>query len=186
MDHSRVLHWLHELAAALDATGLPTLVGFVASLVALIGVPGAFWKAAQARKSADAASQAARDALERLSVFESVASLSAAIEQIEGMKELHRRKAWTLAVARYSPIRRALNAVRQREERLSDEHLRDLQAVVSLLGRMEQELDSALTRGKVEPNPSRLNRQLSGSLDRLQALLHHLQRSTSERRDDRH
>ena len=60
-----------------------------------------------------------------------------------------------------------------------------LQSVISLLGRMEQELDKALIKGDREPDPSRLNRQLSGGLDRLQILLHQTQRTMSEEPNDR-
>lgn len=164
----------------LDASGWAVLIGLLASIVSILGVPFAVTKAWQARTAAEAARAAAREATEQLSRFGSIANLSTTIEQIEGLKELHRRGSWNLAVTRYSPIRRALIGLREEGVLLTPDQMRDIQAAITLLGRMEQVVDRALAQRETELDLSRLNQQLSLILDRLQSVLYQMQRVTSE------
>lgn len=162
--------------AWLGASGWASMVGFAASLVSIAGVPFAVWSAWRASRAAEAARAAAREATEKLSRFSGIVSLSAMIEQIEGLKELHRRGSWSMAVTRYSPIRRALISLREEGTVLTQEQMRDVQGTISLLSRMEQVVDKALAQDKAELSSTKLNQQLSINLGRLQAILHQIQR----------
>lgn len=178
--------WLHDITRALEVSGAATLVGFVASLVGIAGVPLAIWNAWRARRAAEAARAAAREATDKLSRFSGIASLSTVIEQIEGLKDLHRRGSWSLAVARYSPIRRALIELRTTGALATPDHLQTVQATISRLGKLERVVDKALANAETEPDLSRLNQQLSTSLDNLQAVLLQLQRADLDGTNGRH
>ena len=68
---------------------------------------------------------------------------------------------------------------------LTSEQMRDVQGMISLLSDMEQVVEEALAQSGPKLDSSRINRQLSLHLDRLQSVLHRMQRVTSEGTDDR-
>jgi hypothetical protein len=167
--------WVHALASVLSQGGWAEVIGFAASIVSLLGVPSAVWKAKQAQNAADAARRAANDMRTRIVTFEITSTLSMAIEQIEGLKSLHRNKAWPSALERYSPIKRTIIGIRERQTGLSNDHKAHIQSIIKVLTDLERQAELSIRNEKEEPDISKANRLLSDGLEKLQTILHTLE-----------
>lgn len=171
------MRWLTTVAAWLQTTGVGDLVGFVASIAGLIGAWAAFGQARGAKI-------AARAAQRRLAEFDTIVTISAAIERLQALKVLHRDRRWEIALNRYAAYRRDLIAIRHRDRGLQDSEQAVIQDAIFLLAQMEAKVERIRDHGETADAAS-LNRLLSTAIDDLQSLLQRKQARSMESSDGR-
>jgi hypothetical protein len=169
----------------LNGTSVDEVLGFAASLVALLGVPSAVWQAWRARSAAEAAEVASRNTLAKLSTLRTISQLSAVRERLKDLKAFNRLHAAGEAIERYSLLRDALVEIRAGELGFDDEEQRSLQQTITILAELERELDRAREAGAPHIGFADANAQLSDELDRLSDLLARLERRSLRISDGR-
>jgi hypothetical protein len=161
----------------LDATGVGSVVGFVASILGCVGVAAAIWQAWRARTAAQAAASAARQARAQLSRFLSATDLSSLIREIEHLKMVNRLASADLRKERCSRIRQALGNIRSRHPDLQSEEQRTMQDAIALFSELEYKMDSEenSNRQNIVESVAEPNRRISSVADDLMEILRRLE-----------
>ena len=132
-----------------------------------VGFAFTIWKVLAAKSAAVLAHQAATDAQEAISKYDTVAACSSALAMLDEIKRHHRNAAWAVLPDRYSALRRILIEIRNVFPNLDADRQKSLQGVISHLSGMETEVEKHLTRGAEAPDAAKFNRIISKDADEL-------------------
>ena len=105
----------------------------------------AIWQITKVRSAADAATNAANEARNAIGRMSAVEACAAAIQQMEELKGLHRRKQFDILPDKYAAVRFRLVEIKSDIERAEARQFVD--AAIESYADMEREYDSALRRG---------------------------------------
>lgn len=172
--------WYSGLVSWLSATRINELFGFVGFFITILGFPVTLYGVYRSKKAAEAAKDAAEQTRDRIDTFYVIRVLSSAIAQIRALQSEQREGNYRNLPVRYNEIRALLIGVRERAMNLSDEQRTVIQSTISLLSRIEQEVERALAAGKPWGNVAKANGLLSERTDELLAPLHTLERTATE------
>ena len=125
------------------------------------------WKVLAAKSAAVLAHQAASDAQEAISKYDTVAACSSAQAMLDEIKRHHRNEAWAVLPDRYSALRRILIEIRNVFPSLQADRQKSFQGMISHLSGMENEVEEHLVQGGQPPDFARLNRIISKDADEL-------------------
>ena len=139
----------------------------------------------RARQAAEAAREAADEVSRRISTFETVRVLAAAVVQLRAVQSDQRSGRLDGLPGKYGEIRGMLIGVRERASGLSEQQRTSMQATISLRAKTEHDLDRALEAKGTWENMARTNRLLSERTDELLKLSHELERSAVGANDGR-
>jgi hypothetical protein len=142
-------------SAASIASLIITVCGFVITIITVVTA-----KRAVQKVRADMAQ------------FDIASELSAALAEIEEIKNLHRGGGWQYISPRYSGLRKSLIAIREVHPDMSDQHRTHLQSTITHLGTMETQVEEALSHNAVEAlSVPRFNGIISVQADQLNEML---------------
>ena len=125
-------------------------IGAVSLLIALYSL----W---QSRRAQSVAEQTRA----QLGQNAAIADLNQAVGEIQRLKELHGVGDWSRAVDRYAPLRQRIQAARARLPSPSHERSERLQAAVTAMSEMENEVRASLAESGQPQSPDILMRTLN-------------------------
>ncbi len=154
------------------------LASIVGLLVSLIGFAVTATAAVRAQAAAELANTAARSAVEKIRLLETVIDFSTAITLCEEIKTLYRMEEFALVFDRCAAVRKLLIALRAENNDLVAEHQSVIQAAIVYL----KELERAAARQTKEPRPvgPRVLAQIARHIDELVGVLSELKARNSE------
>jgi len=155
--------------------------GAYASVFGLVIAFGGFYltlrNVKKGERAATRAEAAARDAVAKFRLFESVSGFSTAISALEEIKRLHRKDAWEVVLDRYAALKATLVEVRASNGNLSEEQKTAVQQVISDLSAMEKTVESELEETGKPQQVAKFNARLSRNIERIQEVLADLKSS---------
>lgn len=128
---------LQRIGAWLAATSLDEMLGFFASLMALIGVPWTLWQAWRARTASEAARDAARMIVRRRTLLDAVRNLPACIGKLDALQSQLMGGDWKLMADVVRSVRRELVELQEHRESFATDEHRMLQGAVAWLAEFE-------------------------------------------------
>ena len=132
-----------------------------------LGFSFTIWKVLAAKSAAVLAHQAATDAQQAISKYDTVAAFSSVLTMLDEIKRHHRNAVWAVLPDRYSEPRRKLIEIRSVFPSLDADRQKSLQGVISHLSGMETEVEKHLVRGAEAPDAAKFNRMISKDADEL-------------------
>lgn len=172
-------YWL-QLARWLEQSGASTVFGFVASIIAIVGVPLSYLRARQARTAAEAARVAAEAVGDRMRAVDAVRSLAATLEQLrEFIEHLGVENQRSLRRSGHA-LRRELVEIAELDELLSADDRSKVKATLATLRDVESELGSDSEMGQ---SLALLRKALVEGHDELHAILARLKARAARRND---
>jgi hypothetical protein len=110
-------------------------------VVSLLGLGFAIWQLSQLRGETRASREASEATRKAIGRDLAIADLSGTREQIQTVKDLHRRGEWDRALSRYPDIQKVLTDIRYRYPELSSDDAEKIQKGIRQLGSMESSID---------------------------------------------
>ena len=144
-------------------------LGSAASIVGLIITVGGF---AYTIRTVQKAKKAVQQVRQDIAQFDVVSGLSAAVAEIEEIKNLHRGEGWKYISPRYSGLRKSLIAIREAHPGMSNQHRTNLQRTITHLVEMEKQVEKALIQDTVSAlDVASFNATISVQADQLNEML---------------
>lgn len=150
-------------------------VGILGLLVSLAGFGETLYQVKRSRTAAEQSRIAAEQARDRVLELNALNGLDAAIVVLQDIRRLHRMKAWEALPDRYTSLMIDLRAIRTRTPTLSREHRREIQAVVTQLTTLEDEVERIMSR-KGGSEVASMNLTVTQQINRLSDVLVELQK----------
>jgi hypothetical protein len=126
-------------------------------LVSLLGFWFTIKSVITARKAAQQAALAAKQARDKVLRYGTMASFSSAIAVMEELVRLYRKREWQLALDRHSELRRLLIELKTDSTSLTSEQQTIIQGAVEQFNTIEGSIEKFNFAGKPEPNVARIN-----------------------------
>lgn len=174
------MEWYRLFGQWLADTGTSDVLGFLGFVATVVGFAATLWNVKRSRRAAEAARDAAEEVRRRISTFETVRVLASAVAQLRTVQTDQRSGRLNGLSAKYGEIRSSLIGVRERTPSLSERQRAELQATISLLAKLEYEVDRASAISKPLDNVARNTKLLSERADALLTMLHELERAATE------
>ena len=150
-------------------------VGAYASVLSLfIALSGFYLTLRNVRRSEQAANRAeaaAKDAVDKIKLFDSVSGFSSALSILEEIKRLHRNDAWEVVLDRYAALKRILVEVRVSNTTLSENQNKSIQRAITNLSAMEKAVEIELAKDKKPRQVAKFNAMLSKDIEGIQEVL---------------
>ncbi|MGH7036604.1 MAG: hypothetical protein ACREE1_00465 [Stellaceae bacterium] len=149
--------------------GLASLAGVAISIIGFIVTVWNVRRSKSAAERAEAAADAARQAMRS---YQTLSDFSAAVAMMEEIRRLHRVEQPNLYqfLERYSAARTALIGVRKLSPALSDGMQTQIQSAIMTLSMIEKVVERARAEGS-SPDFAELNHRLSVEIDSLHSVL---------------
>jgi len=149
-------------------------IGNAASVLGLLVSLVGFWitirSVTTAKKAAQQAELAARQAKEKILKQGALANFSAALSVMEEVIRLHRQKAWENSLDRHSELRRMLAELKEAAVGLTVEQQTQVQAVILQFSTIEKQIERHVSDGKPEPAIARLNEIVKRQIANVQGI----------------
>ena len=152
-----------------EAVGAYASIGSI--VIALLGFSLTLFNVRKGRTAAQRAETAAKDAVGRLKLYDSVSGFSTAISILEEIKRLHRKDAWEVVIDRYAALKGILVEVRASNANLTQKQSTVVQKVITDLSTMENAVETEMARGGTPQEVPRFNEMLSKDIEKIQAVL---------------
>lgn len=120
--------------------------------------------------------RAVSDVRNRLALQSVVTDLNRVVADVEDLKQLHRYGAWAIMPARYTAVRRQLQAVKVDYPNLSKAQRSVIQGIIQQFTTIEQLVEASLARKEPPGDPAALNGIVAEQSDKLNAILVFVQR----------
>ncbi|MCX6597406.1 MAG: hypothetical protein NTV70_13680 [Acidobacteria bacterium] len=153
---------------------MPTWAEWAGFAISIIGFGITIWQIIEAKQAARNAQSAAEHAQAatirtRASILrvQALSQLERAVHLTRGLKELHRRQAWELALQSSDQASEALQAFRDASSELTEPERLGIQGSIQELATMRELIEE----GAQPDLPSLLNRALDQQLDKLSVVL---------------
>lgn len=145
--------------------------GHWGDLASLVGLAIVIWASLSAKNAAEQARDAARQVKDRIATLDTLADVSAALAIMEEIKRLQRAGAWTIALDRYSTLRRHLVRVEQINPGLTDLQRRQVAHSIVQFRVVEATVERGISAGAAGLNFADVNRVVSGQIDRIERVM---------------
>jgi len=149
----------------------------LALLVAIVGFALTLWRIRKSQTASEQARKAAESVREQILQMNAIQGLNDSIRALEDIRRLHRlaAAAWPALPDRYTSLKRALIAIRQRTPNLTEDQRSNIQGAIQQLSNVERQVENAMAGGTDVPSVNRINDIISKQIDRLAVLLVDLQ-----------
>jgi len=107
----------------------------------------------------------------KIALLDTLADVSAALAIMEEIKRLQRAEAWTIALDRYSALRRHLAQVERLHGWLALEQRERIVRAIEQFRIIEAQVEKALTSGAANPNLVQVNLAVSQQIDAVQNVM---------------
>jgi hypothetical protein len=166
---SAFLHWM-------EVQRIGDLSGVAGVLISVIGFIVTATAAVRAKNAAESAKLAARAAVDKIRLLETVIDFSTAITLCEEIKTLCRAEQFVLVPDRCAAARKLLIALRSKNKDLSNVHQAAIQAAIVYL----KDLEGAIARKGTNPGAPKLLALMAQHIDELVSVLSELRAKNSE------
>jgi hypothetical protein len=139
-------------------------------LVSVLGFWFTIWGVLRAKRAAEQAADAARQAKAKILKQGSLLNFSAAISVMDEIIRLQRKKDWDSALGRHSELRRILVELKEGSDGLTTEQKTAIQGSVEQFKIIENQIERHFSSGKPEPDIAKINRIVGAQITKVQEI----------------
>lgn len=155
----------------IDTWRLGDIASLLGLVLAIVGFAITITAALRATKAAKAAQHDVNRAREELRTFYSATKLAIVISRLIALKKAHRRREWGGLPDQYAELRHDLIVIRHRLPNMNDTDASVLQAGISMLKALENDVEKHLEADTEPSKIASMNRRVADQLDEMQRVL---------------